>query len=148
MQDVLMQNVIVAAYSVLMGWLFGALVYVISGAFWTGDQALGKPSLPRAVVRVPESRCRSVCCALTRPDQTEHLVEVRVLERGATLMKVEWPSAFEHLEAWIYVSDVVEELNDHTNALAAELERWLSTLGSGEDAGDAHPLPTPTTHAV
>jgi hypothetical protein len=147
MYDVLLQQVIVAVYSLVMGYLFGALVYVISEAFWARDQALAEPSLPRAVVRVSESHCRSIRCALTRPDQKEHLVEVRILERGSTLIKVEWPSAFEHLEAWIYASDVVEELNDH-NKLADDLERWLSTVGGSGDADDEHSLPTPTTRAV
>jgi hypothetical protein len=147
MYDVLLQQVIVAVYSLVMGYLFGALVYVISGAFWAGDHALGQPSLPRAVVRVPESHCRSIRCALSRPDQSDHLVEVHILERGATLIKVEWPSAFDHLEAWIYGTDVVEELSDHSK-LADDLERWLSTVGGSEDADNARPLPTPTTHAV
>jgi hypothetical protein len=66
-------------------------------------------------------------------------VEVHIQERGATLIKVEWPGAFEHLEAWIYASDVVEELSD--TALGGELEQWLSTLGNSEDASDADALP-------
>jgi hypothetical protein len=144
MQDVLLQNAVTALYSLVMGYLAGALVYVISGALWPRDQALGAPSLPRAVLRVPESRCRSVRCALTRPEQSEHLVEVRILERGATLIKVEWPRAFRHLEAWTYASDVVDELSADSNSLAVDLERWLSALDRSEDAGDAHSLPTPT----
>jgi hypothetical protein len=147
MQDVLLQDGMVAVYSVVMGYLFGALVYVISGAFWAGDQALSEPGLPRAVVRVPERDCRSVRCAFSRPEQSEHLVEVNILEQGGKLIKVEWPRPFDHLEEWIYRTAIVEELSDHTR-LADDLERWLSNLGGSEDADSARPLPIPTTHAV
>src|SRR5258708_1394681 len=43
MQDGLLQHVVVAVYSLVMGYLFGALVYVISGAFWAREHVLVRP---------------------------------------------------------------------------------------------------------
>ena len=108
------------------GSLVGALTYMLAEVLRPLRGV--EPLPPRAIVRASESDCFSVRCVLRRRRaEDEHLVEVRVLERGTRVIKVEWPRAFGHLDAWIPLSTVVEELVDPQSAAAA-FERWLGEL--------------------
>jgi hypothetical protein len=137
-----MPDIAMGVCALVIGNLFGTLVYLISEAFWPQDPVCSERTLSRAVVRVPESRCRSVRCALARRGQTEHLVEVQILERGTTLVKVKWPRTFAHLEEWIYRSDLIEQLKGDSGStrLAADLERWLGTLDPSDDISERRRL--------
>jgi hypothetical protein len=108
------------------GSLVGALTYMLAELLRPIRDV--EPLPPRAVIRVSEHDCLSVRCALRRRRAEDaHLVEVRVLERGTHLVKVAWPRAFHHLDAWVPLSVVVEDLVDPRSA-AATFERWLSEL--------------------
>jgi hypothetical protein len=130
--------------SIIVGCLVGTLAYLVPEAI---DPRPIYPALPRAVVLVPERMCHSMRCLLS--GTTQHLVEVGVLERGTRCMKVTWPRAFRHLDAWIQVADVpdfpsvssgvlvLEELPAYPRSSVSEFERWLRTVDVELDALDA-----------
>ena len=137
-----------AVGSILVGCLVGMLAYLVPAAL-----SLGRPTMasPRAVVRVSEQLCESNRCASSgRSAQPgAHLVEVEVLERTTTLLKVRWPRGFGHLDQWIPIQDVsgatsvVEELPAYPLWSSSEFEAWLTTVGADLDALDTATLAPP-----
>jgi hypothetical protein len=141
---VLPPELLQAVVAIIIGCLFGLLVYLVPEALWP---RLPEPVFPRAVVLVPERMCYSLRCLFARPEG--HLVEVEVLERGARCIKVNWPSAFQHLDEWIQVADVpgspsvsngirvLEDLPAYPLWTSSEFERWLQGVDVRLDALDA-----------
>jgi hypothetical protein len=134
--------------SIVIGCLVGMLGYLIPSALWPRPQY---QRLPRAVVLVPESECRSLRCVFS--SRTGHLVEVELLERGERLMKVAWPSAFRHLDEWVPLADsairsvgneiiVFEELPAYPQSSTSEFEQWLAGVAAKLDALDAEVVGT------